>query len=42
MYLEMMKNEISEPRIYFGLETKETVVTNAKNKKEYDYTDREW
>ena len=30
---------IAEPRIYFGLETKETVATNAKNKQEYDYTD---
>ena len=30
---------ISEPRIYFGLETKETIATNAKNKQEYDYTD---
>lgn len=33
------KVEISEPRIYFGLETKETIATNAKNKQEYDYTD---
>lgn len=33
------KIEISEPRIYFGIETKETIATNAKNKKEYDYTD---
>lgn len=33
------KIEISEPRIYFGLETKETIATNAKNKQEYDYTD---
>ena len=33
------KIEISEPRIYFGLETKETIATNTKNKKEYDYTD---
>ena len=30
---------ISEPRIYFGLDTKETIATNAKNKQEYDYTD---
>ena len=30
---------ISEPRIYFGLETDETIATNAKNKQEYDYTD---
>ena len=28
---------IKEPRIYFGLETKDTVVTNSKNKKEFDY-----
>ncbi len=33
------KINIEEPRIYFGLETKETVATNAKNKQEYDYTD---
>ena len=33
------KIEISEPRIYFGTETKETIATNAKNKQEYDYTD---
>ena len=31
--------KISEPRIYFGLETDETIATNAKNKQEYDYTD---
>lgn len=30
---------ISEPRIYFGIETKEIIATNAKNKQEYDYTD---
>lgn len=28
---------ITEPRIYFGLETNDTVVTNSKNKKEFDY-----
>ncbi len=28
---------ISEPRIYFGLETNDTVVTNSKGKKEFDY-----
>ena len=28
---------IKEPRIYFGLETNDTVVTNSKNKKEFDY-----
>lgn len=31
--------KISEPRIYFGIETKEIIATNAKNKQEYDYTD---
>ena len=38
------KDEIiktSEPRIYFGTETKETIATNTKNKQEYDYTDEE-
>ena len=33
--------EIIEPRIYYGLETNSTVVTNTKNKTEYDYTDNE-
>lgn len=33
------KINISEPRMYFGLETKETIATNTKNKNEYDYTD---
>ncbi|MGN1297968.1 MAG: UPF0182 family protein [Clostridia bacterium] len=33
------KIEISEPRIYFGLNTKEIIATNVKNKQEYDYTD---
>lgn len=28
---------ISQPRIYFGLETNDTVVTNSKNKTEFDY-----
>lgn len=28
---------VSEPRIYFGLETNSTVVTNSNNKKEFDY-----
>ena len=28
---------ISEPRIYFGLETNDTVVTNSNSKKEFDY-----
>ena len=31
--------EITEPRIYYGLETNSPVVTNTKNKTEYDYTD---
>lgn len=31
--------EIEQPRIYFGLETKEIIATNTKNKQEYDYTD---
>ena len=29
---------ITEPRIYFGLETNDTIATNTTNKKEYDYT----
>lgn len=33
------KINISEPRIYFGLETKQPIATNAKNRQEYDYTD---
>lgn len=28
---------VSEPRIYFGLETNSAVVTNSNNKKEFDY-----
>ena len=28
---------IEEPRIYFGLETNDTVVTNSNSKKEFDY-----
>ena len=31
--------EIKEPRIYYGVETNSVVVTNTKNKTEYDYTD---
>lgn len=31
------KINITEPRIYFGLETIEPVVTNSKNKSEFDY-----
>ena len=33
--------DVKEPRIYYGLETNSTVVTNTKNKTEYDYTDNE-
>ena len=29
--------KISEPRIYFGLETNSPIITNAKNKQEFDY-----
>jgi len=29
--------KITEPRIYFGLQTNDTVVTNTTNKKEFDY-----
>ena len=29
--------KITEPRIYFGLETNSTVVTSSENKKEFDY-----
>ena len=32
---------ISQPRIYFGMETNDTIVINSKNKKEFDYTDNE-
>lgn len=28
---------ITEPRIYFGLQTNETIVTNSSNKEEFDY-----
>ena len=31
--------QVDEPRIYYGMETNSTVVTNTKNKTEYDYTD---
>jgi len=33
--------KISEPRIYFGLQTNETIVTNSKNKQEFDYPESE-
>ena len=29
----------TQQKIYFGLETNDTIATNTKNKKEYDYTD---
>ena len=29
--------EISQPRIYFGMHTNETIVTNSEEKKEFDY-----
>lgn len=31
------KINITEPRIYFGLETNSTIITNSKNKSEFDY-----
>ena len=31
------KVEINNPRIYYGLETKDTIITNTKNKEEFDY-----
>ena len=31
------KIKVNEPRIYYGLETKNTIVTNTKNKVEFDY-----
>lgn len=31
----------TKQQIYFGLETNDTIATNAKNKQEYDYTDEE-
>lgn len=34
---ENNKIKVTEPRIYFGLQTNEPIVTNAKNKQEYDY-----
>ena len=33
------KIKISQPRIYFGLETNDTIATGTTNKEEYDYTD---
>lgn len=37
--IEYIKKDITEERIYYGLETNSIVVTNTKNKTEYDYTD---
>ena len=34
------KIKITEPRIYFGLETNDTIATGTTNKEEYDYTDK--
>lgn len=34
---ENNKVAVNEPRIYFGLETNDAIITNAKNKQEYDY-----
>lgn len=31
------KIKVNEPRIYFGIETNEPIIINAKNKEEYDY-----
>ena len=31
------KIKITEPRIYFGMETNEPIIVNAKNQEEYDY-----
>ena len=31
--------KVVNPRIYFGMETNKTIVTNSKNKKELDYVD---
>ena len=33
------KINVTEPRIYFGLETKDSIVTNVNGREEYDYTD---
>ena len=40
--IQYIQKEIDDnQRIYYGLETNSIVVTNTKNKKEYDYTDSE-
>ena len=33
--------KVTEPRIYYGLETNTTDVTNAKDKKDFDYSDEQ-
>ena len=33
--------KVNQPRMYFGLETNSSVATSTKNKKEYDYTDKD-
>lgn len=33
------KIQVNQPRIYFGLETNDTIATGTTNKQEYDYTD---
>ena len=35
------KISIAKPQIYYGLETNGTVITNTKNKKEFDYSDND-
>ena len=37
--IEYINKDITGERIYYGLETNSIVVTNTKNKAEYDYTD---
>ena len=40
--IQYIQKEIDDnQRIYYGLETNSIVVTNTKNKEEYDYTDSE-
>lgn len=38
---EDQKINISQPRMYFGLESKDIIATNVKDKKEFDYEDVE-
>lgn len=37
---EDQKIEISEPRMYYGLDSNNMIAINVKGKKEYDYTDK--